>query len=107
MNKQQAHVMILEDNEPDLVLIKTSIVEAGVKCDITEFDDGAAALQYVSSPISRVPDLMILDFNVPGVEGTVVLNGVRGKLRRHSVGADCYIGLGWVAHCFTSLLFGM
>ena len=30
MNKKRFHVLILEDNEPDLYMIKTSIAEAGV-----------------------------------------------------------------------------
>ena len=67
-------------------MIKTSIREAGVACDITTFDDGADALGYVNNPLSRVPDLMVLDFNVPGVEGTVVLNSVRGNPRWADVG---------------------
>lgn len=81
MNRKQFHVVILEDNEPDLFMIKTSILETGLDCHITAFDNGVEALQYVKSPTSRVPDLMILDFNVPGVEGTVVLNSVRGNPR--------------------------
>ncbi len=86
MSTKQFHIVILEDNEPDLLMIRTSIIDAGVNCDITAFDDGAEALRYVTSPTSRVPDLMILDFNVPGVEGTVVLNGVRGNPRWADVG---------------------
>jgi DNA-binding response OmpR family regulator len=81
MAGERFHIVILEDNEPDLFMIKRSISEAGVACDIVAFDDGARALQYVNDPLSRVPDLMVLDFNVPGVEGTVVLNGVRGNPR--------------------------
>ena len=79
--------MILEDNEPDLFMIKSSIREAGgVAADVTTFSDGVEALQYVNDLSSRVPDLMILDFNVPGVEGTVVLNSVRANPRWADVG---------------------
>jgi CheY-like chemotaxis protein len=86
MHSEPRHVVILEDNEPDLFMIKSSIREAGVGCDVTAFSNGAEALEYVGSPSSRVPDLMILDFNVPGAEGAVVLNGVRSNPRWGDVG---------------------
>jgi DNA-binding response OmpR family regulator len=86
MNRHACHIVIVEDNEPDLVMIQFSLRDAGVDCDITSFSDGAEALRYVNDPSSRVPDLMILDFNIPNVEGTVILNSVRGNPRWAAVG---------------------
>lgn len=86
VNRKRFHILILEDNEPDLFMLKTSIAEAGVDCEITSFDDGVEALRYVKSTTSRVPDLMILDFNVPGVEGTTVLKAVRSSARWSEAG---------------------
>jgi CheY-like chemotaxis protein len=86
MNSEPFHIVILEDNEPDLFMIRSSIREAGVAADVTTFSDGVETLQYISDLSSRVPDLMILDFNVPGVEGTVVLNCVRANPRWTHVG---------------------
>ncbi len=85
MNRN-THVLILEDNEPDLVMLGFSIREAGVSCDITPFSDGSEALRYVDDPSSRLADLMILDFNVPGADGTVVLSQVRSNPRWAEVG---------------------
>jgi chemotaxis family two-component system response regulator Rcp1 len=77
MGRDHFHIVVLEDNEPDLLMIKRSIQEAGVDCDLTTFTDGAEALTYVKDPCSPIPDLMILDVNVPKVEGTLVLKSVR------------------------------
>ena len=86
MNRHTCHIVIVEDNEPDLVMIQFSLRDAGVACDITSFSDGAEALRHVNDPSSRVPDLMILDFNIPNVEGTEILNSVRGNPRWSEVG---------------------
>jgi hypothetical protein len=63
------HPPSLEDDEPDLVTIKHSIWDGGLDCDITSFAGGAEAFGYLSDFSSRVPDLMILDFNIPRAEG--------------------------------------
>jgi CheY-like chemotaxis protein len=75
------HIVILEDNELDLLTIKRSIREAGVNCEFTAFADGEEALAYVNEAASRVADLMILDLNIPKVEGASVLNSIRGNPR--------------------------
>lgn len=80
-NSDRFHIVILEDNAPDLFMIQESIHETGLRCEITAFTDGAEIMKYINDLSSRVPDLMILDFNVPQVEGSVVLNRVRANPR--------------------------
>jgi CheY-like chemotaxis protein len=75
------HIVVLEDNEPDLLVVKQSILETGIECEFTAFRDGDEAVAYLHDPASRIPDLMILDVNVPKVEGTSVLNSVRANPR--------------------------
>lgn len=75
------HIVVLEDNPADLYMIKRSIEDAGIMCQFTVFEDGAEALAFVRAPASPVPDLMILDCNVPRVEGMAVLNSIRGNTR--------------------------
>jgi CheY-like chemotaxis protein len=86
INSGRFHIVVLEDNQPDLLMIRQSIREAGLDCEILAFADGAEALMYVKGSSSPVPDLMILDFNVPEVEGASVLNSVRGSPRWADVG---------------------
>jgi chemotaxis family two-component system response regulator Rcp1 len=75
------HIIVLEDNRPDLLMVKQVIRDAGVDCEFTEFTDGDQAMAYINEPASRIPDLMILDLNIPKVEGASVLNGIRGNPR--------------------------
>ena len=75
------HIIVLEDNQADLLVVKQAIREAGVDCEFTDFADGDQAVAHVNDPASKVPDLMILDLNIPRVEGASVLNSVRGNPR--------------------------
>jgi DNA-binding response OmpR family regulator len=75
------HIVVLEDNEPDLLVVKHSIFETGIECEFTAFRDGDDCVAYLNDPASSIPDLMILDLNVPKVEGTSVLNNVRANPR--------------------------
>jgi CheY-like chemotaxis protein len=86
------HIFILEDNEADRFMIKHSLREAVPACEITAFADGAEALAYIDDPMSRVPDLVMLDFNVPGAEGTSVLHRIRGNSRWEHAGVFMFTG---------------
>jgi two-component system response regulator len=92
MSSECYRIAVLEDNLPDLMMLKSSIREAGIDCEIVSFPDGAEALAYVNAPTSAVPDLMILDFNVPMVEGATVLNYIRGNTRWAHVGVFMFSG---------------
>lgn len=74
-------IVVLEDSRADLLLIEESMQQAGLDCTITAFADGAAAVRYVNLTTSEIPDLLILDLNVPGADGCSVLNSVRGNTR--------------------------
>jgi CheY-like chemotaxis protein len=81
MSRPLFHIVVLEDNPADLHMIMQTIQEAGVACEFTVFNNGVEALAFIKGAASPVPDLMILDCNVPGMEGASVLNSVRGDTR--------------------------
>ena len=92
MKSDRCYIAVLDDNPPDLLLIQQSIRDAGLDCDIRTFADGDTALAYINAPASRVPDLMILDCNVPLVEGPSILNSIRGNTRWSNVGVFMFTG---------------
>ena len=77
MSTTRYRIVVLEDNRGDFYLIERSLKESGLDCEITSFADGGTALDFINSPASPAPDLMILDLNVPGIDGRSVLEGVR------------------------------
>lgn len=92
MQDHSYHIILLEDNPADLYIVKHSIQETGLDCEFTTFSNGADALAFVGAANSRIPDLMILDFNVPIVGGTSVLNSVRTNARWSHVGVFIFTG---------------
>jgi CheY-like chemotaxis protein len=64
-------VAVVEDN-PDNRLLVAVILEE--KYDITEYETGADALQGFAT---HVPDLILLDISLPGMDGVEVLGHIR------------------------------
>jgi len=71
----RTHILVVEDETDIAGLIKHALERtAGTTVDVTATGDGA--LQAVAS---RVPDLMILDLNLPVMSGTEVCRILRSK----------------------------
>ena len=81
MKNGPVQILVLEDSEADLHIIKASLMGAGLDCGIKTFTNGAEALDYIGRAASAVPDLVILDLHIPGTEGLSVLNSIRGNTR--------------------------
>ena len=65
-------VLLVEDNEGDVSLVKQSLLECGLVVCLTVARDGQEALRILSNA-SYVPQLVILDLNLPRVPGLMVL----------------------------------
>lgn len=74
-------MLLIEDNRGDIELLKLALKHAGVECDLTVLEDGGEALllirrcgEYAGRPI---PDVVILDLNLPKNDGLEVLEAMR------------------------------
>src|SRR5947207_2892468 len=74
-------VLLVEDNVGDVFLFREALASAGLVCDLTVISDGAEALDFVNNAARRdgIPDLAVLDLNLPKVEGTEVLEAIRSS----------------------------
>jgi CheY-like chemotaxis protein len=75
-------ILLAEDNQGDIFLIAEALSNHRVKHRLHVVRDGEAALQFFEkmgdAGIPR-PDLLMLDLNLPKVEGDVVLENFRGR----------------------------
>jgi len=78
-------ILIIDDNIGDVGLLREALKEECPDCEITHLDNGERALdyllqrgEYVQSP---TPELIILDLNMPRIDGHEVLNVVRSTPR--------------------------
>jgi two-component system, chemotaxis family, response regulator Rcp1 len=104
-------ILVVEDNPADADLLAEHLLGLGQPVELTAVDDGAAALARLRSPEYPLPDLVILDLNLPGLSGTDVLGDIKRdpSLRRlpvvvfthsdaesdvattYDLGANCFI----------------
>jgi CheY-like chemotaxis protein len=68
------NLLVVEDNPTDVILLKESLAQNQVDCQITVLEDGEKAIEYLRDLDSKgLPDLVILDLNLPKYDGMEVL----------------------------------
>ena len=77
-------ILLIEDSLADIELTLDALGDAKVANVVTVIRDGAAAMVHLRSPEHALPDLIILDLNLPRMSGHEVLAAMRGveELRR-------------------------
>lgn len=77
VTQQALSVLVVDDNAPDVVLIRESLNEHGLDYTITHCANGREALDILEKRQRDAYDVMILDLNMPKVGGLEVLAKVR------------------------------
>ena len=81
MRDSETTILLVEDNPDDAELVRIAMEDAGITSALDVVPDGSQALQYVRGEGAFVgrphPDLMLLDLNLPGVDGREVLRTVK------------------------------
>jgi len=92
--KKPAVILLVEDDRGDQELTRRALAEGKNPTELHIVEDGEEALAYLfrcgkykDPATSPRPDLLLLDLNLPRVDGREVLEQVRGdsKLRRMAV----------------------
>jgi CheY-like chemotaxis protein len=77
MNPRTLQVVLIEDNSSDVVLIGKALREAGLKFSLRTFTNGEEALEFVETlEESGVPDIILMDWNLPRVHGKDILQAM-------------------------------
>ena len=80
--RKKLKLLLIEDNPAEIMLMEEMLAEAGVALDLQVVHDGEAALAYLRrggsfAEVSR-PDLIMLDLNLPRMDGRQVLREIKG-----------------------------
>ncbi len=85
-------ILLVEDNPDDAELTRLAFAEANVPNPLVVVRDGAEALDYVFArggwahrDPSRQPALVLLDLNLPKLDGREVLQAIRGDARTRAL----------------------
>ena len=74
-------ILLVEDNPDDAELVRIAMADAGITAELEVVVDGGQALAYVhrQAPFAdrARPDLVLLDLNLPGIDGRQVLREIK------------------------------
>lgn len=77
MNTKTAQILLVEDNEGDIILLQEALGEMKILHKLEIMRDGEDALNYLFKrdiyENAITPDLIILDINIPKINGKEVL----------------------------------
>ena len=85
MAENSVRILIIDDNIGDVRLLVEALQEECPDCEICHVDDGERAVDYLQQKgdyaHSSTPDLIILDLNMPRLDGHEVLGVIRSTPR--------------------------
>ena len=81
MTMKAVHILLVEDNEGDILLIKEAFEDAKMHLQLSVVKDGKEAINFLDRLDKYVnadmPDLILLDINLPKKNGHEVLQHIK------------------------------
>ncbi|MGB7445283.1 MAG: response regulator [Coleofasciculaceae cyanobacterium] len=114
-NTQIIEILLIEDDPGDVDLTREVLERSKIVIKLTVFDEGEEALAYLNQKgeyaNAQLPDLILLDLNLPGLSGRDILEEIRNNnninhlpvvvlttsdadediLKTYKLGANCYV----------------
>jgi CheY-like chemotaxis protein len=66
-------ILLVEDDQADALLIEGALLDRGFGRSVTQVEDGVAALERLRDPERNRPDLIVMDLNMPRMNGHELL----------------------------------
>jgi chemotaxis family two-component system response regulator Rcp1 len=83
------HILLVEDNEGDIILTMEALKEGRVKNKISIARDGEQAIMFLNKQGayagSERPDMILLDINLPRVDGKEVLSYIKNSAQLKAI----------------------
>jgi chemotaxis family two-component system response regulator Rcp1 len=81
--RPEFHILLIEDSPTDAKIIERALRESNIDHRLTVIPEGRQALDYLltleaaEAPETLEPDLILLDLNLPGIDGCQVLSEIK------------------------------
>ena len=86
---QTLEVLLVEDDPADVLLTRESLKEGKIAVSLNVVDTGQKALNYLRKTDQYIdvstPDLILLDLNLPGIDGRQVLQEIKPYLEEGQI----------------------
>lgn len=70
-------VLLVEDDPGDVLLVREAMSQDKIRNELHVANDGVLALEHLRDPSRPMPDLILLDLNLPRKDGREVLAEIR------------------------------
>lgn len=70
-------IILIEDNQDDCEVITRGFKACDFSYPIQWFKTSSSALEYLQNPDNPLPYLIILDLNLPGIDGRTMLESIK------------------------------
>jgi CheY-like chemotaxis protein len=75
------NILLIEDNEGDILLISKAFKNMKLANDLHVCENGEEALEYLEqAPQDEMPDLILLDINMPVMDGKTFLKKIKNEI---------------------------
>src|SRR5215475_8799665 len=82
-SSEKSRLLVIDDNDGDVRLFRLALDRAEVNCELRVIADGGSALDFVreesGSANPSIPDLVVLDLNLPKADGREILAAMRAS----------------------------
>ncbi len=80
MNNDSIEILLVEDSAGDAELVREGLRHGTLANNLTVVVDGVEAMEHLRNPDNPVPDLLLLDINLPRKNGHEVLKEMRSDI---------------------------
>jgi len=85
MRDGRVNILLIEDAEPDVFLVREALKTAGLNFELSVLDDGEKAIEFIdrldANHADDCPQLVLLDLNLPKRSGDQILDYMRHSQR--------------------------
>jgi chemotaxis family two-component system response regulator Rcp1 len=85
MSETQNQILLIEDAEPDVFLVREALRQAGLTFHLKVLDDGEKAVDFIDQldldATAECPEIVLLDLNLPKRSGDQILEHMRHSQR--------------------------
>jgi len=70
-------LLLIEGSLGEAMIVRRALGELGIKKELVHVPDAEEALRYLRSPVETKPALILLDLNLPGMNGVELLETIK------------------------------
>jgi CheY-like chemotaxis protein len=78
-DKKAVRILLVEDNDGDVYLLENTLKTRDIPYELVRYSDGEQAIRALQHDDCAMPDMILVDLNLPRREGFDVLQTIRSR----------------------------